>query len=184
MWNPCGMMWDPCGKLWNPPGMWGQGKLLHFNLVKLRHYSCFHSVTESQFFSLNIIKCSAEMLVLLPFWPRIHRSSSWPVDSISLATSENGFRTCDRKYGVVHNPKAFTECSPGRRRKLDATDIQFIKSLLHQNPCIYLNKLKNELLSRRDLCQHCFVLFDAFTSLGNTYQPKHWNGMTLTGPNT
>ena len=52
-----------------------------------------------------------------------------------------------RKYGVVHNPKAFTECSPGCRRKLDATDIQFIKSLLHQNPCIYLDKLQNELLS-------------------------------------
>jgi hypothetical protein len=44
-----------------------------------------------------------------------------------------------RRFRVFYNPNVM-RCSPGRHRKLDSIDIQLIKSLVCQNPCIYLDR--------------------------------------------
>jgi transposase len=63
-----------------------------------------------------------------------------------------------RRFGVACNPNGFTH-TLGRRRKLDSTDIRLIKSLLKQNPCLYLDELQDELLTRRDVTVSVPTLF-------------------------
>ena len=64
-----------------------------------------------------------------------------------------------QSFGVVHNPNAFTQHCRGHRRKLDSTDIRLIKSLLKQNPCLYLDELQEELLTRRNATVSVPTLF-------------------------
>jgi len=63
------------------------------------------------------------------------------------------------KFGVAYNPNAFTQYCPGCQWKLDSTDIQLIKSLLKQNPCLYLDELQDELLTWRNVAISVPTLF-------------------------
>jgi len=54
-----------------------------------------------------------------------------------------------RDYGVTHNPMAFSNFPRGRPRILTSTDLALIKSLLSQEPTMYLDELQDELLTRR-----------------------------------
>jgi len=56
-----------------------------------------------------------------------------------------------RHYGVAYNPKAFLFSQRGRQQKLDATGIRLVKSLLAQDPCLYLDELQEVLLIRRNV---------------------------------
>ena len=56
-----------------------------------------------------------------------------------------------RDYGVTYNPHAYTHHSRGRHRKLDSVDVQLIKALLDQNPCLYLDELQDLLLTCRGI---------------------------------
>lgn len=53
------------------------------------------------------------------------------------------------KYGVCANPTRFHHHHPGRPQILDSVDIRFLKSLLAQDPCLYLDELQEQLLLRR-----------------------------------
>lgn len=52
-------------------------------------------------------------------------------------------------YGVTYNPTAFSTLSRGRPRILTNDDLSLVRSLLSQNPSIYLDELQDELLQRR-----------------------------------
>ena len=54
-----------------------------------------------------------------------------------------------QNHGVTYNPTAFSTISQGRPRILTSDDLSLIRSLLSQNPCIYLDELQDELLRRR-----------------------------------
>ncbi|KAF8957941.1 hypothetical protein BDZ97DRAFT_1627647, partial [Flammula alnicola] len=54
-----------------------------------------------------------------------------------------------REYGVAYNPAAFLQHAQGRKRALDPVDLRLLKSLLRQDPCLYLDELQDELLVRR-----------------------------------
>jgi transposase len=54
-----------------------------------------------------------------------------------------------RDYGVAYNPMAFSNVSQGRPRVLNSIDLDLIKSLLSQEPTMYLDELQDELLTRR-----------------------------------
>jgi transposase len=54
-----------------------------------------------------------------------------------------------QRYGVTYNPTVYATFSGGRGRKLDAVDVQFIRALLYQEPCMYLDELQDELWIRR-----------------------------------
>ena len=56
-----------------------------------------------------------------------------------------------RDYGVIYNPHAYTHHSRGRHRKLDSVNVQLIKALLDQNPCLYLDELQDLLLTRQSI---------------------------------
>jgi len=56
-----------------------------------------------------------------------------------------------QRYGVCYNPMVFAHRAPGRPRKLSPIDIRLIKSLLDQDPCMYLDELQDELLIRRNV---------------------------------
>jgi transposase len=51
-----------------------------------------------------------------------------------------------RDYGVAYNPMAFASFPRGRPRVLTSTDLNLIKSLLSQDPTMYLDELQDELL--------------------------------------
>lgn len=53
-----------------------------------------------------------------------------------------------RIYGVPHNP--VTRCT-GRRRLLTPTDLTFIRGLLDNRHCIYLDEIQDQLLTRRGI---------------------------------
>src|ERR1700735_1422237 len=54
-----------------------------------------------------------------------------------------------RNYGVTYNPAAFS-CFPcGQPCTLTNTDLNLIKSLLSQDPTLYLDELQDELLMHR-----------------------------------
>jgi len=53
-----------------------------------------------------------------------------------------------RNHGVTYNPTAFSYFSRGRPRTLADTDLNLIKSLLSQEPTIYLDELQDELFTR------------------------------------
>jgi len=53
-----------------------------------------------------------------------------------------------RNYGVTYNPAAFSCFPRGRPRTLTNTDLNLIKSLLSQDPTLYLDELQDELLMR------------------------------------
>jgi transposase len=61
------------------------------------------------------------------------------------------YQTLDyhRNYGVTYNPTAFSTLPQGRPRILTTDDLSLIRSLLSQNPSIYLDELQDELLQRR-----------------------------------
>ena len=52
-----------------------------------------------------------------------------------------------RDYGVTHNPMAFSNFPHGWPRILTSTDLALIKSLLSQEPTMYLDELQDELLT-------------------------------------
>ena len=54
-----------------------------------------------------------------------------------------------RDYGVTYNPMAFSNFPRGRPRILSSTDLALIKSLLSQEPTMYLDEIQDELLTRR-----------------------------------
>jgi transposase len=54
-----------------------------------------------------------------------------------------------QNYGVTYNPTAFSTLSQGRPRILTNDDLSLVRSLLSQNPSIYLDELQDELLQRR-----------------------------------
>ena len=54
-----------------------------------------------------------------------------------------------RNYGVTYNPTAFSNLSNGRPRILTSEDLNLIRSLLSQNPSLYLDELQDELFVRR-----------------------------------
>jgi len=56
-----------------------------------------------------------------------------------------------RDHGITYNPKAYSHHSRGRHRKLDSIDVQFIKALLDQEPCLYLDELQDLLLTCRGI---------------------------------
>jgi len=51
-----------------------------------------------------------------------------------------------RSYGETYNPNAYMGRSRGCRRMLDDIDVHFIKSILDQEPCLYLDELQDLLL--------------------------------------
>ena len=53
-----------------------------------------------------------------------------------------------RNHGVAYNPMAFLYFSCGWPRILANTDLNLIKSLLSQEPMMYLNELQDELFTR------------------------------------
>ena len=54
-----------------------------------------------------------------------------------------------RDYGVAYNPMAFSNSSCGWPRVLTSTDLDLIKSLLSEEPTMYLDELQDELHTRR-----------------------------------
>ena len=52
-------------------------------------------------------------------------------------------------YGLAYNLNTFLHSQQGRRRTLNPTDIRLIKSLVSQDPCLYLDELQEALLVRR-----------------------------------
>jgi transposase len=54
-----------------------------------------------------------------------------------------------RNYGVTYNPKAYMHHSRGRHRMLDTIDVRFIKSMLDQEPSLYLDELQDLILMQR-----------------------------------
>lgn len=51
----------------------------------------------------------------------------------------------------IKNPNAYRHNTTGRHRKLDSVDIQVIKALLDQEPCLYLDELQDLLLTHRGI---------------------------------
>jgi transposase len=56
-----------------------------------------------------------------------------------------------QKYGVTYNPTAYTKFQRGRHRRLDSVDVQFIRALLNQELCMYLDELQDALMNRRNI---------------------------------
>jgi transposase len=54
----------------------------------------------------------------------------------------------EREYGVVNNPLAQAHSGP---RILDTRDIDYISSLIHANPVLYLDEIQDQLLQYRNL---------------------------------
>ena len=54
-----------------------------------------------------------------------------------------------KDYGVAYNPTAFSSFARGRPRILSSGDLHLVKSLLSQEPTMYLDELQEELLTRR-----------------------------------
>ena len=52
-----------------------------------------------------------------------------------------------QKYGVTYNPTAYTKFQRGRHRKLDSVDVRFIRALLDQEACLYLDELQDALMN-------------------------------------
>src|SRR6266699_3399387 len=52
-----------------------------------------------------------------------------------------------RNYGVTYNPMAFSNFPCGWPRILTSTDLDLIKSLLSQEPTMYLDELQDDLLT-------------------------------------
>lgn len=70
-----------------------------------------------------------------------------------------------QRFRVSYNPNVMRWRSPGRQRKLDSIDIQLIKSLVRQNPCIYLDELQDELLTLRNVSVSVPTLFQTLRRL-------------------
>jgi transposase len=54
-----------------------------------------------------------------------------------------------RNFGVTYNPMAFSNFPRGRLRILSSGDLDLVKSLLGQEPTMYLDELQDELFIRR-----------------------------------
>jgi transposase len=54
-----------------------------------------------------------------------------------------------RNFGVTYNPMAFSYFPRGRSRILSSVDLDLVKSLLGQDPTMYLDELQDELFTRR-----------------------------------
>ena len=54
-----------------------------------------------------------------------------------------------RDYGVTYNPMAFSNSSCRQHRVLTSTDLDLIKSLLSEEPTMYLDELQDELHTHR-----------------------------------
>jgi len=56
-----------------------------------------------------------------------------------------------RDYGITHNPMAFTYFTHGQHHILTTGDLDLVKSLLSQEPTMYLNELQYKLLMHRNV---------------------------------
>jgi transposase len=54
-------------------------------------------------------------------------------------------------HGVTYNPAVFSVLPKGRHRILTSEDLNLVRSLLSQNPSLYLDELQDELLIRRGI---------------------------------
>ena len=81
-----------------------------------------------------------------------------------------------QNHGVTYNPTAFSTISQGRPRILTSDDLSLIRSLLSQNPCIYLDELKTSFFAVVVLQSQFppfFGLFVAYISHGNQFLFVH-----------
>ena len=99
------------------------------------------------------IKVSRDLKARIPYLAYVEGFKVKEIGQILGVKKSMIYQTLNyfRDYGVTYNPYAYMNHSLGRHRVLDTIDVRFIKSILDQEPCLYLDELQERIQIRRGI---------------------------------
>lgn len=97
----------------------------------------------------------------IPYLRFVERLSAKRICSLLGIKKSLVYGVCSNylKYGMSFNPTRTQRRRRGRPRILDPVDVRFIKSIISQNPTLYLDELQDQLLHRRGVSLSVPTLF-------------------------